>query len=213
MSGQSQTDSGAHDMTGAELVLHNITLPDEDIEHIKRVQSGDPGSFEPLIEKYRSFVFGVIRSIIYDPASEEDLAQEAFIQAFKGISRFRYNSKFKTWLYRVTYNVCLNHLRKKKSSKMQDSEFDLSSLTDKAPSPDRNHEKSEMKAVLGNVIKTLPPKYRSILHLYYYEDMHYEEISSITGMPLGTIKSHLFRAREKVRKILSDDGWLAGGND
>ncbi|MFH1513833.1 MAG: RNA polymerase sigma factor [bacterium] len=200
-------------MTGGELVLHNITALDEDIEHIKRVQSGDHGSFEPLVEKYRAFVFGVIRSIIFDPIVEEDLAQEAFIQAFRGISRFRYNSKFKTWLYRVTYNVCLNHLRKNSFSKMQDNELDLSSITDESPSPDRKHEKIEIKAVLEKIIKTLPPKFRSILHLYYYEDMQYDEISSMTGLPMGTVKSHLFRAREKVRKMLSDDGWMIGGND
>lgn len=199
-------------MTGGELVLDNPNILDDDIECIKRVQSGDPDSFEPLVLKYQSFVFGIVRSVIHNTSEEEDLAQEAFIQAFRGLSKFRFNSQFKTWLYRVTVNVCLNHLRKKKSSRMQDGEIDLKLIVDKSLTPDKSLERMEMISIMDKIIKTLPPKYGSILHLYYYEDMQYEEISEMTGMPLGTVKSHLHRAKEKVKDSLSEAGLMAGGN-
>ncbi|MCD6217163.1 sigma-70 family RNA polymerase sigma factor [bacterium] len=211
MAGHDKREPGEREMTSGELVLDSRDMLDEDFELIRRVQSGDPDSFEPLVEKYQSFVFGIIRSVIHETSDDEDLAQEAFIQAFRGMSKFRFNAKFKTWLYRVTVNVCLNHLRNLKRTKLQDDEIDFKAIADKSPTPDRTHEKSEMANVLGRIIKTLPVKYGSILHLHYYEDMPYEEISEMTGMPLGTVKSHLHRAKEKVRHAFSDAGLMTGG--
>ena len=95
---------------------------------------------------------------------------------------------------------------------MQDTEIDLSKIVDDTPAPDRNHERQELIKAMDRIIKTLPSKYRSILYLYYYEDMQYEEISEMTGMPLGTVKSHLHRAKEKVNRCLSDAGLVTGGN-
>lgn len=206
-----QIESEGQLMSSAEIALNRMVMLDEDIEIVRRVKSGDPDSFEPLVEKYQSFVFGVIRSLVYDPDLEQDLAQEAFINAFKGIHRFREQSGFKTWLYRITYNVCLNYLRKKKSDRITDDEINLDVLSDSAKSPDRAYESDQMRSAILKVMNDLNPKYRSILHLHYFEDMQYEEISNLTGLPLGTVKSHLYRARNQVKKALEKSGWLTGG--
>jgi RNA polymerase sigma-70 factor (ECF subfamily) len=206
-----QIESEDQLMSAAEMALNRMAMLDEDIEIVRRVKSGDPDSFEPLVEKYQSFVFGVIRSLIYDPDLEQDLAQEAFINAFRGIHRFREQSGFKTWLYRITYNVCLNYLRKKKSDRITDDEINLGVISDSAKSPDRAYETGQIRNMILKIMNELKPKYRSILHLYYFEDMQYEEISHLTGLPLGTVKSHLHRARDQVKKALEQSGWLTGG--
>jgi RNA polymerase sigma-70 factor (ECF subfamily) len=205
------TESEDQLMTSAEIALNRMMIQDEDIEIVRRVVSGDPDSFEPLVEKYQSFVFSVIRSIVYEPDLEQDLAQEAFLNAFRGIHRFREQSGFKTWLYRITYNVCLNHLRKKKNNRISDDEINLDVISDPKKSPDREYETNQMRSEILKVMNELKPKYRSILHLHYFEDMQYEEISNLTGLPLGTVKSHLYRARDQVKKALEQSGWLAGG--
>jgi RNA polymerase sigma-70 factor (ECF subfamily) len=166
-----------------------------------------------LVEKYQSFVFGVIRSLVYDPDLEQDLAQEAFINAFKGIHRFKEQSCFKTWLYRITYNVCLNHLRRRKGNRINDDEINLDIISDPKKSPDMAYETDQMRGAILKAMNDLKPKYRSILHLHYFEDMQYEEISHLTGLPLGTVKSHLYRARDQVKKALEQSGWLAGGTN
>jgi RNA polymerase sigma-70 factor (ECF subfamily) len=197
-------------MSASVITLSRFMNLDEDIELVRSVKTGDPCSFGTLVDRYSGFVFGVIRSMIFDPNVEEDIAQETFIQVFRNIGRFREDSQFKTWLYRITYNQCLSHLRKKKRNNCDPYLVETDNLVDTCACPEAIHQRNELKDILSSIIKQLPPQHRAILHLYYYEGIQYDEISEMTGLPIGTVKSHLFRAKERVRHELKTGGWIEG---
>ena len=131
VAGSLKKEPESNHMENGVLALHMNHILDEDIELIRRVKSGDPDSFSVLVEKYSSFVFGIIRGVVLEPSVEEDLAQETFLQAYRGLKSFREQSRFKTWLYRITFNVCLSYLRKKKQTPVLHDEPDLKFITDK----------------------------------------------------------------------------------
>jgi RNA polymerase sigma-70 factor, ECF subfamily len=196
------------DVNGITLSTCSFSNIDDDIDLVRRVQNGDQDSFGLIIEKYQSFVFGVIRSIVYDPGIEDDLAQESFLAAYKGIKGFRGDARLKSWLYKITLNVCLNYLRHKKTGYNTEYSDDLENQVDSRLTPDKCQERKELRQCILEVMKKLPLKYRSMIHLHYNEDMQYDEIAKVTGLPIGTVKSHLHRAKDQLRKALSNQGWL-----
>ena len=177
---------------------------------IAKAKTGDIEAFEQLIEGYQKKVFNIALKTIgnYDDASE--LAQEALIRVFKSIKTFKEESSFSTWIYRITTNVCLDELRKRKNRKVisideninhEDNEIKVQ-IEDDKPTPDIAAEKNELKRVVNSAIQCLSDEHRTMIVLRDIEGFSYEEIARFAKCPEGTVKSRINRARQALKGLL-----------
>jgi len=178
---------------------------------LRRLRERDERAFRELIEGHRDRVFNVTLRMLGNRAEAEDVAQEVFITVFKTIDTFREESKFSTWLYRVTVNHCKNRIKylARRSDRKRD-ELDDNVTSSLGPigapqpaAPDRALESAQMEQVLERAIAELDDDYRVVLVLRDVEDLTIEEICEITGLPDGTVKSRLHRGRLALRKKLT----------
>ncbi len=187
---------------------------------LERAKSGDVAAFEELIDAYQKKVFNLALRIIgnYDDAA--DLAQETFVRIFKAISNFKEQSSFSTWIYRITTNVCLDEIRKRKNKKvvsldedihMDDGDMKRQVVSDD-PGPDEAAEREEVRRVVNNAINKLPEDQRSVIILRDLHGMSYEEIAKILDLPGGTVKSRINRARLALKNVLSSERELLFGD-
>ena len=136
----------------------------------------------------------------------EDAAQEAFVRAWLSLPKFRADSRFSTWLYRIVTNICCNRIPKLRRELTAIGEDDLLEQPDvHGTPPQESAEAAERRVWLHRQIDDLPESYRLLISLRYQQELPYEEIASITGLPLGTVKTGLFRARERLRSALTAD--------
>ena len=185
----------------------------EEIELVKEAKSGNVHSFEALIYKYDKKVLGIIIAMVGSDEEAQDLYQEVFLKVYKSIKKFRRDSNFYTWLYRITVNVCLNYRKKRKLNQRfvnlddnRDEEDDLPIMQfeSKEKTPDKKIEEKELKKLIKDAIDTLPEKQRMVFYLKHYQEKKISEISEIMGCSEGTVKNYLFRASEKLKKVLKD---------
>jgi RNA polymerase sigma-70 factor (ECF subfamily) len=172
---------------------------------IARVQAGDRLAFREFIEKYQRLVAAVVYRMVYNPADREELSQEIFLKIFSHIGSFQGGDRMAAWIGRIAGNTCINHLRRKRLPLYDDvagPEADLGNVAGDGPTPERVSEQADLNAGLRREIDRLPGHYRLILTLFHFSGMNYEEISRSLDMPAGTVKSHLFRARQKLRERL-----------
>lgn len=149
--------------------------------------------------------------MIREKEEVEDLTQEAFIKAFTSLSSFNEEYAFSTWLYKIATNNCIDYIRRRKLQKFsidkpvesKDSDFTFE-LPDSTYEPDREIIDRQRKNLLEEAINALPPKYRRVIRLRHTEEREYQEIADLLGLPLGTVKAHIFRARELLYKYLKD---------
>jgi RNA polymerase sigma-70 factor (ECF subfamily) len=183
---------------------------------LKRLRARDERAFRELVGEHRDRVFNITYRMLGNRHEAEDVAQEVFIAVFKQIDNFREESKFSTWLYRVTVNHCKNRIKYLARRHDRDrDELDETTTTtgsngaigSTAPSsPDRALESAQMEEVLREAIKSLDDDHRTVVILRDIEDLSIEEISAITDLPDGTVKSKLHRARLALRKKLQRHG-------
>jgi RNA polymerase sigma-70 factor (ECF subfamily) len=169
---------------------------DEDL--IGQAKRGDSHAYGRLVERYQDQVYTLACRTLGDPNRALDAAQDAFVRAWRALSGFQGNSKFSSWLYRITLNCCYSELRRRgiPADSMPSADMDeIRSSTDSS-SFDRALEKQDL---IERLLQGLPPLYRSIVVLHYLQGLDLNEIAHITGRPVGTIKAYLFRAREKLR--------------
>jgi len=176
---------------------------------VKRSQEGDIRSFELLVVKYQKRIFNVIFRIVKDSVAVEDLAQEAFLNAFKAIKGFKGGSSFYTWLYRIAANVSINYLSKNKKATFIDEEhLERASVTESAPgreiSPERHTLNRESANAISEAIETLPDDIKKAVMLREYEGLSYEEIAEIMDCPIGTVRSRIFRGRNILKGLLKE---------
>jgi RNA polymerase sigma-70 factor, ECF subfamily len=178
-----------------------------DKQLVKRVQQGDKRAYDLLVLKYQHKIFGLISRYIRDHSEIQDVAQEAFIKAYRALPNFRGDSAFYTWLYRIAINTAKNHLvsrgRRPPSADIdvEDAEyFEGDSPLKDIENPENALFGSELKAVLDRAIQALPGDLRTALTLRELEDLSYEDIADVMGCPVGTVRSRIFRAREAVDK-------------
>ncbi|MCP2519233.1 RNA polymerase sigma factor [Candidatus Aminicenantes bacterium AC-335-A11] len=179
-------------------------------ELIKKLKKKDKKAFELLIEKYQNKIFGLINLIIGDPSATEDLAQEVFLRIFKGIPYFRGKSKLSTWIYRITYNVCMAEIKKSKKAfhifNNEKMEFSLNNFHSYI------HEKVnkiELEKRIRKILHTLPINYRIVIIFYYWQELTYYEIAEALKIPVGTVKTYLHRAKKLLKqKILEEKNEL-----
>ena len=176
---------------------------------VERVQQGDKRAFDALVIKYQSRIVKVITRYLHDPVEAMDVAQEAFIKAYRALPNFRGESAFYTWLYRIAINTAKNHLvsmgRRPPQDDIEASEAEYyegpSALKDTA-SPEKMVLRDEIEQVIFNAIEALPDDLRTAITLRELEDMSYEEIAEAMDCPIGTVRSRIFRAREAIDKKL-----------
>ncbi|MFT6310975.1 MAG: RNA polymerase sigma-70 factor (ECF subfamily) [Porticoccus sp.] len=182
-----------------------IKKPDADQALVKRVQKGDQRAFDLLVLKYQHKVIGVVSRYVRNRADMEDIAQEAFIKAYRALPNFRGDSAFYTWLYRIAINTAKNHLvsqsRRPPATDVdaQDAEYlygdsDLHDIQN----PENLLFSEELKQVVDRAIKELPDDLRTAVTLREYDGLSYEEIAEVMECPVGTVRSRIFRGREAI---------------
>lgn len=177
---------------------------DTDEQLVAKVQAGDRHSFDLLVLKYQHKVMGLVRRFVKDQTEAEDLAQEAFIKAYRAIGSFRGDSAFYTWLYRIAVNTAKNALDARK--RRPGSDLDIDDVEDFAFSDslriDENPESllasEDMHRVVEETLAGLPEELRIALMLREFDGLSYEDIAQIMDCPIGTVRSRIFRAREAV---------------
>ncbi len=184
-------------------------MPSSDEILVAKCQKGDKQAFELLIKKYQRRIFHLIYRITQDPAVVEPIAQEVFLKAYRSISSFRGTSRFYTWLYRIAVNTSLSHVKKESAGENRERslEYDLqtsSALADsmKTETPEELFMRKEFFKYLIDSLRRLPEELRTAVILRELSGMNYEEISEIMDIPLGTVRSRIFRARARLREML-----------
>ncbi|MBS0660004.1 MAG: sigma-70 family RNA polymerase sigma factor [Verrucomicrobia bacterium] len=185
----------------------------DDLELVRRAQSGETKAFDELVTKYRSRVYAMIYQMVRNEQDAWDLAQDGFFKAWKSLDKFRFQSSFYTWLYRIVTNVSIDWLRKKQVR--AEGEFDESQVhpdieptADITPkgdvSPERQLERGELRERLDAAIARLSPEHRQVILLKEIDGLQYHEIADVVGCSIGTVMSRLFYARKKLQTMLRD---------
>ncbi len=177
---------------------------------IRRAQQGDNGAFEELLLLHQKKVYNLCLRMSANPDDALDLSQEAFLRAWRSLGQYQFEANFSTWLFRLTSNICIDFLRRKKrrqetslTESYDDSDEGAElSVPDAQPGPEQQAMTNETKIELARAMEQLSPEHREILQLRVIEDLQYEQIADILGVRVGTVKSRLARARLALRKIL-----------
>lgn len=182
---------------------------------IRRVLEGDDQAFAQLVTAYEKQVFNLCLRMCGNREEAKDLAQEAFLKAWRGLRFYQFEAAFSTWLYRLTSNVCIDYLRREKrrptvSLTLEDDnqETPEMEIADSAPLPEEQVLHREREELVAWAMNQLDEEFRQVLTLRVIENLSYEEIGQIMELKEGTVKSRLARARLKLKKIL----WESGNN-
>ena len=185
-----------------------------DLSLVRRVQHGDKGAFDVLVLKYQHKLVKLVTRYVRNPAEAEDIAQEAFIKAYRALPQFRGDSAFYTWLYRIAVNTAKNYLvakgRRAPTTTEFDSEeaegFEDGELLRDIATPDAELHTKQVARAVNEAVDTLPEELRTAITLREIEGLSYEEIAQMMNCPIGTVRSRIFRAREaiaeKIRPLL-----------
>ena len=180
---------------------------ESDKKLVKRVQKGDKGAFDLLVLKYQHKIVNLVMRYVRDPELALDITQEAFIKAYRAIPRFRGDSAFYTWMYRIAVNTAKNHLAAQRRRPMdvdldlQDPEqYDLHAKLRETDTPEGVTLGKELKEIVERAIAALPEDLRTAIILRELEGMSYEEIAQTMECPVGTVRSRIFRARDAIAK-------------
>ncbi len=178
-----------------------------DKELVKRVQKGDKGAFDLLVLKYEHKIVNLVMRYVRDPELALDISQEAFIKAYRALPRFRGDSAFYTWLYRIAVNTAKNYLAAQRRRPMdieldlQDPEqYGLHAKLKETDTPEALTLSQELQEILERAIEALPDDLRTAIILRELDGMSYEEIAQTMDCPVGTVRSRIFRARDAISK-------------
>lgn len=173
----------------------------EDAELINQVLKGNMNAFTFLVNKYQKLVVHITGRLIQRQDELEDVCQEVFLKVYQNLGKYRNESKLSTWIATIAYNTSINYLRKyKKMMEVNADDSDaLRNMTEYNPN---DYERADFHQFIHEQIELLPVQYRTVLTLYHLEEFSYQEIEQITGMPEGTIKSYLFRAKALLKEKL-----------
>lgn len=180
----------------------------KDVQLVAFVLDGNTSAFSVLVKRHHERVFHTVYGLVGDLDEADDLAQEAFLKAFRSLNRFRGQSQFSTWLYRITVNCCLDHIKSKhrRSSVPLDENIEHQDFPrlgfNKSHAADVGVQRRELQEILEQALEDLPEEYRVTFVLREIEGLAYEEIADLLKCSVGTVKSRLFRGRTKLREIL-----------
>lgn len=180
---------------------------------VEEVINGDRNAFGIIIKNTEKLVARIIFEMISDVEERKDIAQDIYLKAYQKLSGFKFQSKLSTWIGQISYNTCIDHLRKKKmvlpdlqSRETVDENDVLDILNNHAAVSAEEADTFVIQKDLSEIVKAgiekLPTVYKTLITLYHNEELSYEEIGEITGLPAGTVKSYLFRARRELKNNL-----------
>ena len=165
---------------------------------IQRTLDGDMQAFRWLITRHQALVAHIVRRVISDQMAAEEICQDVFLKVYDKLDTFKGESRFTTWLVTIAYRTSLNAAKRKTiHTESIDDKFDLA--TEEVLSA---LEKNEIREALELAIDKLPDRYREVITLFHLEEMSYEDVARITGMPIGTVKNYLFRGRKALKELL-----------
>jgi RNA polymerase sigma-70 factor (ECF subfamily) len=180
---------------------------------IRRAQGGDRGAFDGLVRLYDQQVLRLVLKVVQSPEEARDLYQESFLKIYRSLSRFRFESRFSTWLYRVVMNVCFDYLRRQKTRdevqapETEDSDTDFfHTVADHQPAndPDKTFRAGEIRRRIERALTRLGPRERMVFELRHFQGMKLRAIGELCGTSEETAKNSLFRATQKLRTELND---------
>lgn len=181
-----------------------------DEQLVARVQAGDTGAFDLLVEKYKGKVYSIVYNMLSNHEDAADLSQEAFLRAFKGIEKFRGKSSFYTWLYEVAVNGCLNFLKSRKDNSFSLNELQDPTSQDVAPeelvSKDnvrQDVDRGELQEKLNEALQKLSEEHRAVVVLHDIEGMKHQELAKVLGCSEATARSRLFYAHQQLQRLLA----------
>ena len=172
---------------------------------------GSDGSFEELVRRYQRPISAYVYRMVGNYESALDLTQEIFIKVYSSLRQYRPEFKFSTWIYKIAHNAAVDHLRRTSTREQaliataEGDQFELPIESGRL-SPEQESERRERRIEIETVVRSLPANYRELIILRHSQDLTYEEIVEVTGLPLGTVKNRLFRAREMMRQQFVDRG-------
>lgn len=183
-----------------------------DGELISNSIAGRSDGFEELVRRYQRPITSYVFRMLGDYESSLDVTQEVFIKVYNSLSKYSSEYKFSTWLYRIAHNAAVDHMRRNSvtpqslEAENADGSYQIQ-LESRGLSPEQARERSEWRTEIDAVVRCLPPAYRDLILLRHNRDLSYDEIAEVTGLPLGTVKNRLFRARELMREMFIERGF------
>ncbi len=178
-----------------------------DAELIRRTQAGDKRAFSELVKRHQDAVYNVAYRLVGDPEMARDLTQEAFISMYRGIASYRHEARFTTWAYVIVRNLCSTRIKKNAREMAYltpegESDGKLEHVAAMDADPVDGALRHELQSGMMAALMTLSMSHRLVLTLYYFEAMGYEEIATVVGFPVGTVKTHLHRAKAAMRRAM-----------
>lgn len=178
----------------------------DDMIAIDKVLSGDRQAFRPLVETYSRLVFAAVHRIVRDSEAAEDIAQEAFLQAYRSLRDFRRESSFSTWLVRIAVNKALDYCRQQKAVPYT-QELQEHSIPDCEENPETSVLRQEMLWQMREKVQGLPAIYRKVIYEYYFNQLPYKEIAAREGISVKTVESRLYRAKALLKEsVIGGEG-------
>ncbi len=179
------------------------TSPDHEL--IERCRSGDESAFRELVDQYKGLVFALVSRSVADRARAEDLAQDVFLRVYRGLPYFRGESKLSTWIYRIVANL-LSQERPDLATASLDAVVEGEETPRLQPAAeDRSFRDLVLRDRLDKAIRQLPVPYQVLVNGHYLKEMRYEDLAESLNMPLGTVKTHLHRAKRRLRQLLETE--------
>lgn len=183
-----------------------------DAELVRQALAGSQSAYRDLVNRYARPAVNLAARMIQDRALAEDLAQEAFARAFEHLSTYDEQRRFASWFFQILHNVTVDYLRRKRPpalslGDLEDSGHALPDATSMGMPPDTQAEQSALAHALDACLARIRPEYREAVVLRYREDLSVEEIAEAMSLPVGTVKTYLFRARKELASLLSSQGW------
>lgn len=191
-------------MNASTIALKNLHAV-ADCDLVTRAIAGREDGFEELVRRYQRPIAAYVYRMVGNYDAALDLTQEVFIKVYGSLARYRPEYKFSTWIYKIAHNAAVDHLRRYAAreqalvSEFEGEQFEMP-VESRRPTPEQESEKRERRAEIETVVRQLPSAYRELIVLRHSHDLSYDEIAEVTGLPLGTVKNRLFRAREVMRQ-------------
>jgi RNA polymerase sigma-70 factor, ECF subfamily len=182
-----------------------------DDELIARVRAGETRRFAELVRRYQDPVYGMALRFVGSGGDAQDVAQEAFLRAFRGIAGFKGEARFSTWLYRITYNLCADWLRRQRKPGRPRRFTEADEVADDRVDLEEGLLAREEREKVRRALAGLDGIYRSVILLHYYQKLSYEQIAGALEVPVKTVETRLYRARRMLRELLEEKAERGGG--
>ena len=179
-------------------------MADEERELIERCRAGDDTAFAELVDRYKDLVFGLIYRMVADRSLAEDLAQDVFLKVHRGIPYFRGEARLSTWIFRIVQNVCVQARGRRPADESLEGPPRPDAPAREFGSEDRAFGAVETRDRLTKALSRLPENYRMLVVAHYLRGVQYDALAEALNLPLGTVKTHLYRAKRRLRELLEE---------